>query len=172
MRQLRTLAHPPTVPTMRMAKPITNEIKTTQTPVDTTRPPTVQRPQHTPGTTTTTQTQTTTHHRRMAMTMQRPCLTCQRLTTSTRCPQCATKHETLRAARRPPRPHYTGNYQTRSRKLRAQWTADPFTRCWLCGGLAKPGDPWQADHVYPGEIDSPLAPAHRSCNAARGNRNV
>ena len=41
---------------------------------------------------------------------------------------------------------------------------------WLCGGGAVPGDPWQADHVIPGNPDSPLAPAHRSCNAARGNK--
>jgi hypothetical protein len=40
----------------------------------------------------------------------------------------------------------------------------------LCGGGARPNDPWQADHVIPGDADSPLAPAHRSCNAARGNK--
>ena len=44
------------------------------------------------------------------------------------------------------------------------------TTCHLCGGGYKADDPWQADHVIAGDPTSPLAPAHRSCNAARGNR--
>ena len=44
---------------------------------------------------------------------------------------------------------------------------DTATHCWLCGEPARPDDPWQADHIYPGKPDSPLAPAHRSCNIRR-----
>jgi hypothetical protein len=39
--------------------------------------------------------------------------------------------------------------------------------CWLCGDGPRSNDPWAADHVYPGDLASPLAPAHRSCNGAR-----
>ena len=42
--------------------------------------------------------------------------------------------------------------------------------CWICGGPVDLYDPMQADHVIPGDPESPLAPAHRSCNAARGNK--
>ena len=100
---------------------------------------------------------------------QRPCLRCGTLTTRTRCPTCTTIHETQRTRNRQ-RPHYTGPYQRHSQKLRQQWTADPYTTCWICGNHAQPGDPWTADHVNPGQTDSPLAPAHRSCNSQRGNR--
>ena len=34
--------------------------------------------------------------------------------------------------------------------------------------MAQPGDPWQADHHTPGDINSILLPTHRSCNARRG----
>jgi hypothetical protein len=42
--------------------------------------------------------------------------------------------------------------------------------CWLCGEGENPFDPWQADHYLPGVKDSPLLPAHRRCNAKRGDR--
>lgn len=100
------------------------------------------------------------------MNVHRPCLDCGQLTTNgTRCPTCATRTATQRAARRPPRTHYTGDYRRRAKQVR-----DNATHCWICGNPARPGDPWQADHLHPGDPDSPLLPAHRSCNAARGNR--
>ena len=100
------------------------------------------------------------------MPIQRPCLNCNQLTThGTRCPTCTTHTSTQRAARRPPRPHYTGDY-----RRRAKQTRDNATHCWICGQGPRPGDPWQADHLYPADPNSPLLPAHRSCNAARGNR--
>lgn len=60
---------------------------------------------------------------------------------------------------------YAGDYRRRAKAIR-----DHAEFCWLCGGGAREDDPWQADHVIPGDPNSPLAPAHRSCNASRGNR--
>ncbi|HEY3118299.1 MAG TPA: HNH endonuclease signature motif containing protein [Chloroflexota bacterium] len=52
----------------------------------------------------------------------------------------------------------------------------PGARCWICGGLASPTDPLQADHVIPLSMGgqatlSNLRPAHRSCNIRKGGRN-
>lgn len=44
--------------------------------------------------------------------------------------------------------------------------------CHICGKGANPHDPWQADHLIPGDPLSPLAPAHRSCNASRGDKKI
>lgn len=108
--------------------------------------------------------------------MKRACLDCGQLTdNNSRCPGCTTRRaRTYRTGRPTPprhRPHHTDpNYRRISKQLRTEWTADPLTRCWLCGDHARLGDPWQADHVFPGQLDSPLAPAHRSCNARRGGQ--
>jgi 5-methylcytosine-specific restriction endonuclease McrA len=47
--------------------------------------------------------------------------------------------------------------------------------CWLCGGLARPNDPLEVDHVIPrsagGKTErSNLRAAHASCNRSRGGR--
>ena len=70
-----------------------------------------------------------------------------------------------KAARKRVTGQYAGDYRKRAKAVR-----DSANVCWLCGGGVRPNDPWQADHVIPGDADSPLAPAHRSCNAARGNK--
>jgi len=87
---------------------------------------------------------------------------CPNLTTATRCTphQKAYKQRRYRAS-----PHYQGDYDARAKVVR-----DTAERCWLCGEGPRADDPWTADHVYPGQPDSPLAPAHRSCNSRRGNR--
>ena len=90
----------------------------------------------------------------------RPCLNCSTPTTRTRCPRCQAAREKAR-----PKDHYKGNYQARARQVRAA-----ATHCWICQQGPIPGDPWQADHIRPGDPTSPLLPAHRSCNARRGNR--
>jgi hypothetical protein len=61
------------------------------------------------------------------------------------------------------RQHYGGDYRKRAKAVR-----DAATHCWLCGEPARPNDPWQADHVIAGEIESPLLPAHRSGNIRKG----
>lgn len=68
-----------------------------------------------------------------------------------------------------PKPaHYQGSYHVRARAIRQTANNDPHTRCWRCGGLARPGDPWWAGHLNDSQIEGPLAPEHRSCNAAAG----
>ena len=98
------------------------------------------------------------------MPIQRPCLGCRRLTTNpVRCTTCnASRQALIDAHRTHKREHYKGDYQARAKLVR-----DTATHCWLCGEPARPDDPWQADHIYPGKSDSPLAPAHRSCNIRR-----
>jgi hypothetical protein len=98
------------------------------------------------------------------MPIRRPCLTCRQLTTEpVRCTSCQSKRQALTDAHRThKRDHYKGDYQARAKAVR-----ESATHCWLCGEAAREGDPWQADHIYPGVADSPLAPAHRSCNIRR-----
>lgn len=98
----------------------------------------------------------------------RPCITptCPALTNATRCHACQQAHDRERNTRRT---HYQGGYHQAAARLRNEANADPTTRCWLCGLLRIDGDPWTADHVRPGDPDSPLAVAHRSCNSSRGD---
>lgn len=64
--------------------------------------------------------------------------------------------------------HHRGPHDEISRRLRAIWTADPATRCGFCGQPARRGDPWQADHHPPGNLDGRYRPAHATCNAKAG----
>ena len=65
-------------------------------------------------------------------------------------------------------PHHKGTYLVRARALREAANADPSTRCWRCGGLARPNDPWTAGHVVDGDAASQLLPEHASCNYRAG----
>ena len=95
--------------------------------------------------------------------MRRPCIDCGRLTErTTRCANCESLRNIQRHRRRT---HYQGDYRKRAAQVRAN-----ATHCWICGDGPRADDPWQADHLIPGAIDSPLLPAHRSCNASRGNK--
>ena len=97
------------------------------------------------------------------MTISRPCLNCRNLTTNPRrCADCQTTYNRLHP--KPKRPHYSGNYQARAKAVR-----ESAQYCWICLEGARVGDPWTADHVIPGDSDSPLLPAHRSCNSRRGD---
>jgi hypothetical protein len=85
----------------------------------------------------------------------RRCLGCGRLVRgASRCSPC----------KKIARSHYAGSYPARSAAVRASAKS-----CWLCDGGPKRDDPWQADHVIPGDPDSELRPAHESCNKSRGN---
>lgn len=100
----------------------------------------------------------------------RPCLDCGKLSRNgSRCEVHAAvrakKEDEVKAARKRLTGQYSGDYRRRAKAVR-----ESAQYCWLCGGGPKDDDPFQADHVIPGNPDSPLAPAHRSCNAARGNR--
>ena len=60
---------------------------------------------------------------------------------------------------------YGGDYRKAAAEVRASTVA-----CWLCGEGWRPNDPWQADHVTPGDPESVLLGAHRSCNIGRANK--
>lgn len=60
---------------------------------------------------------------------------------------------------------YGGDYRRRAKQVR-----DTAVVCHLCGEGARVGDPWEADHLIPGDPNSGLAAAHRSCNQRRGNK--
>ena len=68
------------------------------------------------------------------------------------------------------RSHYRGDYARRAAIVRRNANANPLTRCWRCGQLAQPGQPWQAGHLRDSDPTSPLLPEHRRCNAAAGGR--
>lgn len=67
------------------------------------------------------------------------------------------------------KPWHQGDYRKRAARVRALANANPDTRCWRCGELARPGDPWQAGHVIDGQIGGELRAEHRSCNIEAGN---
>ena len=105
--------------------------------------------------------------------MKKPCLDCGQPSDGSRCQRCRIRFEKVRqrqqtlrrasggGARRP----YSGDYRRRAAYIRAT-----TIKCWICGDGARPDDPWQADHIRPGDPDSPLAGAHRSCNIGRANK--
>jgi hypothetical protein len=104
---------------------------------------------------------------------RRQCLDCSELTFNTRCDKHASEHA-RKLQRRKDTPErlakkkflYGGSYKTKRGQVLA--TA---THCHLCQQPFQPGDPIEADHLYP-ELGhaSPLAAAHRRCNASRGNQ--
>lgn len=101
---------------------------------------------------------------------RQPCIDCGELTRNgSRCEKHQRKidgeRDSVRNARKKMTGQYSGDYQKRAREVR-----EAAERCWLCGEGPRRDDPWQADHVVPGDRYSPLLPAHRSCNASRGNR--
>ena len=103
---------------------------------------------------------------------RKPCLTCGQLGMpgDTLCPthkaQAAEHERTRQAIRKAGRTLYTSPaYRRMAKHIR-----DNATACHLCGLGAKPNDPWTADHLIAGDPNSPLAPAHRSCNSRRGNK--
>jgi hypothetical protein len=60
---------------------------------------------------------------------------------------------------------YDTNYRKKAKIIR-----DTAIYCHLCKEPARPNDPFTADHIVAGDKESPLAPAHRSCNSSRGNK--
>ena len=106
------------------------------------------------------------------MAFNKPCIECGTLSRATRCPQHQQAHDQAKAARQdtPARRAKKAALYNPAYKRQAQWIRNTAIACHLCGGGAKPGDPWQADHIVPSDPNSPLAPAHRSCNARRGNK--
>ena len=105
--------------------------------------------------------------------MKQPCLECGRPTNGTRCSLHQVRHERQRnrtaSIRRSNGGGASRPYDAEYRKAAAEVRATTLF-CWICGKPAKPDDPWQADHVIPGNRFSELRGAHRSCNIARANK--
>ena len=108
----------------------------------------------------------------MGSRFRRPCLTCGQLANDSYCPQHRkelndrrqlAKDTPERLARK--RLLYGGNYRQRRRELLA--TA---THCALCLKPFLPTDRIDADHVLPGNPNSPLQATHATCNRSKGNR--
>ena len=102
------------------------------------------------------------------MGFNRPCLDCGQLVAQGN--RCATHQaayiQRIHSNRKEKRNHYKGNYKARSKVVR-----DNAQTCWICKEGYKSNDPWTADHYFPGIPDSPLLPAHRTCNSRRKNKN-
>lgn len=97
--------------------------------------------------------------------IRRPCLGCGQLVPkpASRCEACTPERpKQIDNRRNRNRPHYGGNYAARAKVVR-----DTAVACWICGEPARDDDPFQADHVIPRNVDSPLLAAHRSCNIRR-----
>lgn len=97
-----------------------------------------------------------------------PCIVCGALTRgANRCEQhkLPPRDRTAREIKKKLTGQYSGDYRKRAKLVR-----DNAVICHICKEGYKPLDPWQADHLIPGDPLSPLLPAHRSCNASRGNK--
>jgi 5-methylcytosine-specific restriction endonuclease McrA len=62
---------------------------------------------------------------------------------------------------------YGSNYRGRAKVVR-----DSATYCHICLKPFLDRTEIQADHLIPGNPDSPLAAAHRVCNARKGNKYI
>jgi hypothetical protein len=109
------------------------------------------------------QTTPPSEHNTQMKQIPKPCTDCGTPTPNTRCQPCM--HRWYLEHPKPKRKHYAGDYQTRRKKM-----LKTATHCYLCGQPPTPNDPLTADHVFAGVPDSPLLPAHRSCNSRKGNR--
>jgi len=109
--------------------------------------------------------------RMMMSRFPKPCLVCNQLTTGGS--YCAThqlaadeKEKLRQAGRKAGRTLYnSAGY----RKQRA-WLKATATHCHLCKQAFTDRNQISADHLIPGDPNSPLAPAHIICNSRRGNK--
>ena len=100
----------------------------------------------------------------------KPCLDCGELTSGgNRCDTHQRRIDELAELRRAlvkkTLNTYGGDYKRRAKQVR-----ESAVVCHLCGEGPRVGDPWEADHLIPGDPNSGLAAAHRSCNQRRGNK--
>lgn len=95
----------------------------------------------------------------------KPCLDCGVLTRQgNRCQKHQNIIDSKINAKKQQRIHYKGDYRQRAKAVR-----DNAVYCWICGETFTIDNPPTADHLEPGNPDSILLPAHRSCNSSRGN---
>lgn len=100
-----------------------------------------------------------------------PCSDCGELTRNegARCDKHKQEYENQRELRRRLVKKATGQYSGDYKK-RAKLVREYAVACHICGLGEIPGDAFQADHLIPGDPNSPLLPAHGSCNRKRGNK--
>lgn len=104
----------------------------------------------------------------------KPCIRCGKLSKENLCETHMAEVKARANARGAARKSVTGQYSGAYKRL-AKIIRDTAQACHICGQGYRPNDPFEADHLYPGtEVTSlaQLAPAHRSCNIARGNKPV
>jgi hypothetical protein len=61
-------------------------------------------------------------------------------------------------------------YRSPTYRRARQHIKDTATHCHLCKQAFTDRKDITADHLLPGNPDSPLLPAHRTCNSKRGNK--
>jgi hypothetical protein len=100
------------------------------------------------------------------MGFRKPCLKCNQLTTDgSYCRACRPVRVESPERRARKAQLYNSDYRRQAKQLKA--TA---THCHICNRAFEYGDRVEADHLIPGEKNSPLAPSHRVCNQRRGNK--
>ena len=96
---------------------------------------------------------------------QRPCLTCGQLTKAgSYCDTHTPKRVDTPERKLRKQIKYNSEYKRLAKKVR-----QTATHCWICGQGARADDPFEADHITPGTLQGGLLPAHKTCNAKRGN---
>jgi len=101
----------------------------------------------------------------------KPCLICNQLTTGgSYCPTHQAKQDEREQARQRMRKAGRTLYNdARYRKIRAYLRATA-THCHICNEAFIDRNDITADHLIPGDINSPLDAAHSICNSRRGNK--
>lgn len=105
-------------------------------------------------------------------TFNKPCIFCGKLARQTPCPECKRVRERTRDQQRDADPIRRAKkaalYDTTYRKKR-ELLKKRGGICYLCGEIVPPLS-GQADHLIPGDPESPLAITHSFCNQSRGNK--
>ena len=92
----------------------------------------------------------------------------------------AAPDKTAQARKKANKRQYDWSYKKRIASWRKKLERDPaLAKCWLCGGTIDMSLPplharsFTLDHLVPiskgGTLDGEVRPAHRACNAARGD---
>jgi hypothetical protein len=99
------------------------------------------------------------------MPFKKPCLKCNQITTGgSYCDGCRPRKVDSPERKAKKQAMYGGDYRRRANAMKSS-----ATHCHLCNKPFQYGDRVEADHLIPGNPNSPLAPAHRVCNQRRGD---
>jgi hypothetical protein len=101
----------------------------------------------------------------------RPCLICNQLTSlGNYCVIHKQQRDQMEATRQATRRKTRTLYRSTQYRTAALHIKNTATHCHLCGQAFNNREEITADHLEAGNPNSALAPAHRSCNSARGNK--